>query len=77
MKFNHAICWIRRDLRLSDHRALYEACQASYQVSLVFVYDTNILDKLQDKDDKRVVFFHKSLIELDEALREKGSALIT
>ncbi len=77
MTFKHAICWIRRDLRLSDHRALYEACRASSQVSVVFVYDTTLLSQLQDRDDRRVTFIHQSLKVLDDKLRERGSALIT
>ncbi|QPJ60725.1 MAG: deoxyribodipyrimidine photo-lyase [Candidatus Nitronauta litoralis] len=77
MKFQHAICWIRRDLRLSDHRALYEACRVSKQVSVVFVYDETILKKLKDRDDRRVTFIYECLNEIDKKLRDKGSALIT
>ncbi len=77
MRFQHAICWIRRDLRLSDHRALYEACRASRQVSVVFVFDETILKKLKDRDDRRVTFIHQCLVEIDKKLSVKGSALIT
>ncbi len=77
MKFQHALCWIRRDLRLSDHRALMEACRASDRVTLVFFYDTTILNKLNDQDDRRVTFIHSSVQEMDQNLRKKGSALVT
>ncbi len=76
MRFQHSLCWIRRDLRLSDHRALYEACRASQRVSVVFVFDETILKKLRDRDDRRVSFIHQCLEEIDKKLRDKGSALI-
>lgn len=75
-RYNRALCWIRRDLRLSDHTALAEACAAARRVAVVFVFDTSILSRLEDRDDRRVTFIHRSLRELDERLRELGSALI-
>lgn len=41
----------------------------------VFIFDTNILDDLDDKDDARVNFIHNSLIELNEKLITIGSGL--
>lgn len=70
-----AICWIRRDLRLSDHAALAEACAQADEVIVAFVFDRVILDALQDRDDKRLTFIHRSLLEVDARLREHGSAL--
>lgn len=61
-----ALVWLRRDLRLRDHRALFEATHQADRVFVVFVYDTVILDELSDKCDKRVTFIHASLQELDE-----------
>ncbi len=43
------ICWFRRDLRLHDHAALYHALRSGYPVVPVFVFDTNILDDLEDR----------------------------
>ena len=77
MKPKHSLCWIRRDLRLADHRALYEACCISQSVVVVFVYDTTILNKLKNKNDRRVTFIHNSVNLVDQKLREKGSALVT
>lgn len=77
MKPKHVLCWIRRDLRLSDHRALMEACKVAERVTLVFVYDITILNKLRDRDDRRVTFIHNSVQEVDQSLRKKGSALVT
>lgn len=68
--------WLRRDLRLSDHRALFEACAACDEVVPVFIYDSVILDKL-DRDDRRVSFIHASLAEMDQALQRRKKALLT
>lgn len=73
--FPKAICWIRRDLRLADHRALAEATARASEVLVVFVYDRVILDALEDKDDKRLFFIHQSLNEVDEGLMSRGSRL--
>ncbi len=74
--FSRALCWFRRDLRLSDHVALAHATAESEQVACVFVFDTTILDELKDRDDRRVWFIFESLRELDQRLRESGSRLI-
>lgn len=75
--FGRALCWIRRDLRLDDHRPLTEACASASEVAVVFVFDATILGALKDGDDRRVMFIHKSLVELDERLRrDHGSELI-
>ncbi len=71
-----ALCWIRRDLRLHDHAALALATASAEKVAVVFVFDTNILDALEDRDDRRLTFIHRSLLEVDEGLRAKGSRLI-
>jgi deoxyribodipyrimidine photo-lyase len=72
-----ALCWIRRDLRLYDHRPLTTACEEAGEAAIVFVFDTTILDKLEDRDDRRVTFIHSSLREIEERLRrEHGAHLI-
>jgi len=71
-----AICWIRRDLRLNDHHALYEACSTHESVVVVFVFDTQILDQIRDRKDRRVTFILESLHELDRKLRLHGSQLL-
>ncbi len=75
-RFSRALCWIRRDLRLEDHVALARATSDAERVAIVFVFDTNILDALQDRNDRRLTFIHSSLCEIDEKLRRHGSKLI-
>ena len=73
--YSRSLCWFRRDLRLHDHAALYHALKDSAAVHCVFVFDTDILDKLEDKQDRRVEFIWHSLRELNERLQQQGSIL--
>lgn len=63
------LVWFRRDLRASDHAALYHALSRCAQVHCVFVFDREILDPLP-RHDLRVAFIHASLVELDAALAD-------
>ncbi len=75
MSLHHTLCWLRRDLRLRDHRPLAEACAAASRTTVIYIFDTTILEQL-GSDDRRVSFIHRSLAELDTELRRKGSMLI-
>jgi len=70
-----AIFWFRRDLRLEDNAALYHALQSGYAVLPVFIFDTQILDALVNKHDKRVAFIHLALQQLHAGLQLTGSGL--
>ena len=63
-----ALVWFRRDLRCHDHAALHHALRSADQVHCAFVFDTDILDALPTRRDRRVDFIHGSLDELDGAL---------
>ena len=54
------IFWFRRDLRLEDNFGLYEALQENLPVLPIFIFDTEILDKLPE-DDARVTFIYNTL----------------
>ncbi len=71
-----ALVWFRRDLRDHDHAALSTALGNARQVYCAFVFDTDILDALPNRQDRRVHFIRESLVELDAALRTKGGGLI-
>ena len=70
-----AIFWFRRDLRIQDNAALYEALKNNTAVLPVFIFDTAILNKLGDKQDKRVHFIHSTLISLQKELHILGSSI--
>ena len=68
---NHsALVWLRRDLRCTDHAALYCALRRFQRVYCAFVFDTDILEALPSCQDRRVEFIHASVQALDTGLRE-------
>jgi deoxyribodipyrimidine photo-lyase len=71
-----ALAWLRRDLRDFDSAALHHALAAGPPVYVCFVFDSAILDALPRRTDRRVDFIHRSVVELDAALRRRGGALI-
>lgn len=73
---NQSLVWFRRDLRDFDHAALYHALKSSQQVFCVFVFDTEILDLLSNKGDRRVEFIWESVKELKAALQKNGGDLM-
>lgn len=66
-KSNIAIFWFRRDLRLEDNAGLYHALKSGNKVVPIFIFDKNILDKL-DPDDKRVIFIWQEIARLKDEL---------
>jgi deoxyribodipyrimidine photo-lyase len=72
---NVCIFWFRRDLRFEDNAGLYYALKEQGTVLPIFIFDTHILDALQDKRDPRVEFIHQSLLLLQSDLEKHGSSL--
>ncbi|MBK7469824.1 MAG: deoxyribodipyrimidine photo-lyase [Betaproteobacteria bacterium] len=62
-----ALCWFRRDLRDHDHAALTRALDHGGRVLCAFVFDRAILDRLEQRADRRVEFIWESVRELDAA----------
>jgi deoxyribodipyrimidine photo-lyase len=71
-----SICWLRRDLRLTDNAALYHALKGKHPVLVIFIFDKNILDKLSNKSDARITFIHETLEILAADLKANGSSLL-
>lgn len=67
--------WFRRDLRLDDNAALYYALKDSNPVVPVFIFDTNILDDLEDKADRRVEFIRMAIEDMQAQLVKLGSTM--
>jgi deoxyribodipyrimidine photo-lyase len=67
--------WFRRDLRLDDNRALKLSLKSGVRVQGIFIFDRNILDKLDSKQDARVMFIHRTLLDLNRELQGYGSSL--
>lgn len=69
------VFWFRRDLRLKDNAGLYHALKNHDCVLPLFIFDQNILKDLP-QDDRRVLFIHRTILELKSELRKKGSDLL-
>lgn len=68
--------WFRRDLRLEDNAALYAALSSGLKVLPVFIFDTHILDRLEDRADARLHFIHRVVAQLQERLQALDSTLL-
>ncbi len=68
------IFWFRRDLRLFDNHALYKALQKG-NVLPIFIFDKNIIDKIEDKKDPRISFIYNELKTIKSKLEAIGSSI--
>ena len=69
------VFWFRRDLRIKDNAGLYHALRSKVKVRPIFIFDTEILDKLDDKSDARVTFIYDTILQLKAELETIGSSL--
>jgi deoxyribodipyrimidine photo-lyase len=69
------IFWFRRDLRLEDNTGLFQSLQTEHPTLPLFIFDTNILDKLEKKD-ARVEFILAQIDRLQNELKTLGSSLL-
>jgi len=60
--------WFRRDLRVDDNHGFYRALQGENKVIPIFIFDTNILGKLEKKD-ARIEFILLALGAIDTAMK--------
>ena len=66
-----SIHWFRRDLRLEDNHGLFRALADHGEVLPLFIFDTEILEELEDKRDRRVDFIHRTLVDLKLAIEKQ------
>jgi deoxyribodipyrimidine photo-lyase len=69
------IFWFRRDLRLDDNAGLYHTLKEGHPVVPIFIFDRYILDKLEEKEDRRVAFIHAAIENMQAGLKALGSSL--
>jgi deoxyribodipyrimidine photo-lyase len=74
-KLSTSVFWFRRDLRLEDNAGLFHALKENECVLPIFIFDTAILNQLEDRNDRRVDFIHQALHHLQKQLQELGSSL--
>ena len=68
--------WHRRDLRLEDNAGLYRALKSNNNILPLFIFDKNILDHLENKQDARVTFIHDQILRLKNELNALGTDII-
>ncbi len=61
------IFWFRRDLRLVDNHALFKALKSGYDVLPIFIFDSNITNKL-NQNDHRLNYINNILDGLNKKL---------
>ena len=70
------IFWFRRDLRYFDNHGFLQALNDQWPVIPLFIFDTEILNDLSDKYDKRVNFIYHKLNSLNTKFQEYKSSLL-
>lgn len=75
MKNSVNIFWFRRDLRLDDNVGLFHALKGDHPVLPIFIFDSEILDRLQKKD-ARVTFIYKTLQSMRNILQNDNDSSI-
>jgi deoxyribodipyrimidine photo-lyase len=75
MKKEVTIFWFRRDLRLEDNAGMWAALKSGVPVLPIFIFDKNILSKLENRMDARVTFLHQQITRLNEELSQYGSTM--
>ena len=71
-----SLFWFRRDLRLEDNHGLYQALKKNDFVLPLFIFDINILGKLEGQADRRVQFIYEQIQLLKVTLEQVGSTLL-
>ncbi len=71
-----SVFWFRRDLRIFDNAGLFHALQEKYPVLPVFIFDINILSKLEDRNDPRITFLHRQITLMHNKLMRYGSGVL-
>jgi len=70
-----AVFWFRRDLRLNDNHGFFRALNSGLQVLPVFIFDIEILGKLNSKHDARVSFIYSEILKIKHEVEKQGSSL--
>lgn len=69
------VFWFRRDLRVEDNAGLFYALNSGLPILPVFVFDTHILDRLENKTDPRITFIYNALEAINHKLKPYQSSL--
>jgi len=75
-KYKRAIFWFKRDLRVEDNEALYQACILAEEVVPVFIFIPSLIDRFGRRRD-RLGFIASALRRLAAEISSLGGKLYT
>lgn len=75
MKTKVNLFWFRRDLRINDNVGLTEALNSEFPVLPIFIFDSAILEKLPNRQDRRVDYIQQSIMFLNDELKTFQSGI--
>jgi deoxyribodipyrimidine photo-lyase len=70
------IVWMRRDLRLDDNTALFHALKTRENVLPLYIFNSEILTRIENSTDYRVNFVYDTLLQLKRELEKFGSTIL-
>ena len=71
-----SLFWHRRDLRIEDNAGLFKALNSGNKVQSVFIFDTQILSLLTNKEDARITFIYREISRLKAEYQSLGADLL-
>ena len=70
------IVWFRRDLRLIDNRSIEAASKLDLPILPLFIFDTDILSRLDDTKDRRVDYIQQAVEHMNTELVKFGGHMM-
>ena len=68
--------WMQRDLRLDDNTALFHALKTRENVLPLFIFNPDILERIEFRPVYRVNFIYQTLLEIKTNLEKIGSSIL-
>lgn len=70
------IVWIRRDLQIHDNASIHKALREGKKFQPVFIFDSEILKRFSNKQDRRLSFLARTVAMLNEQFKQAGGKLL-
>lgn len=72
--YKRVVYWFKRDLRIDDNRAFWEACKNSQETIPIFIFIPSLLDRFKSHDS-RLGFIVDCISYLSQDIKNKGGRL--
>ena len=70
------IIWLKRDLRLLDNEAIYNALEANKRVLFLYVFEKSLIED-SHYDERHWGFIKESLKDMNEDLKKFNTKILT